>query len=334
MSRTNIQVLLASRPTGGVQESNFCIVETELPSPGAGEILVKNQYLSLDPYMRGRMNAAKSYAPSVALGEVMVGETVGIVVESRNPQFQEHDIVRGFLGWQQYGFSDGRDLNKVTVTEHLPASVYLGAVGMPGVTAWVGLFEIGKPQPGETVVISAASGAVGSIAGQLAKSKGCRVVGIAGGKEKCAYVVDELGFDACIDYKAGNLVEDLARATPAGIDVYFESVGGEILEAVLGRVNTFARIPLCGLISRYSESQPAGLRNLTSLLFNRVTLQGFIVGDYADAWPSITRQLGQMIASGQLKYRETIAEGLEHAPAAFIGMLKGQNLGKQLVKLI
>jgi NADPH-dependent curcumin reductase CurA len=333
MSRTNMQILLASRPTDGVQESNFCLVANELPSPGDGEIVVKNQYLSLDPYMRGRMNATKSYASLVALGEVMVGETVGIVVESQNPQFQVHDTVRGSLGWQQYAISDGSNLTKVMVTEHLPASVYLGAVGMPGVTAWVGLFEIGKPQSGETVVISAASGAVGSIAGQLAKSKGCRVVGIAGGKAKCDYVVDELGFDACIDYKAGNLVEELAQATPDGIDVYFENVGGEILEAVLGRVNTFARIPLCGLISRYSESQPVGLRNLTSLLFNRVTLQGFIVGDYADAWPAITRQLGQMITAGQLKYHETIAEGLEHAPAAFIGMLKGQNLGKQLVKL-
>jgi NADPH-dependent curcumin reductase CurA len=333
MSRTNLQVLLANRPTGWVQESNFRIVETELSPLGAGEVLVKNQYLSLDPYMRARMDDVKSYAPPAALGEVMVGETVGVVIESQNPQFQVNDIVSGFLGWQQYGISDGSNLNKVTVTENLPTSVYLGSVGMPGVTAWVGLLEIGKPQPGETVVISAASGAVGSIAGQLAKSKGCRVVGIAGGKAKCDYVVNELGFDVCIDYKAGNLVADLAQATPDGIDVYFESVGGEILEAVLARVNTFARIPLCGLVSQYNEAQPAGLRSLISLLFNRVTLQGFIVGDYADIWPSIAQQLGQMIASGQLKYNETIAEGLENAPAAFIGMLKGQNLGKQLVKL-
>jgi NADPH-dependent curcumin reductase len=333
MSRKNLQVLLANRPTGWVQERDFRLVETELASPGEEEVLVKNLYLSLDPYMRGRMNDAKSYAPQVELGAVMVGATVGVVVESHHPHFQVNDTVWGFLGWQKYSVSHGRNLRKVAVSEQLPASVYLGPLGMPGVTAWIGLLEIGKPQPGETVVVSAASGAVGSVVGQLAKRKGCRVVGIAGGKEKCEYVVRELAFDSCVDYKAGNLIEDLAQATPDGIDVYFENVGGEILDAVLGRLNTFARIPLCGLVSQYNETQPRAVRNFISLGTNRVKLQGFFSGDYTDIWPSIIQELGQMVASGQLKYHETIVEGLENAPAAFIGMLKGQNLGKQLVKL-
>jgi NADPH-dependent curcumin reductase len=334
MSYKNMQVLLANHPTGWVRESDFRIVETELASLGDEEIIVKNLYLSLDPYMRGRMNKAKSYAANVELGEVMVGGTVGVVVESNNPQFQVNDIVLGYLGWQKYGVSNGSDLRKVTATEQLPASVYLGPVGMPGVTAWVGLLEIGKPQPGETVVVSAAAGAVGSVVGQLAKRKGCRVVGIAGGNEKCEYVVRELGFDVCVDYKAGNLVEDLAQATPDGIDVYFENVGGEVLDAVLRRLNTFARIPLCGLVSQYNEVHPKGISGLQSLLTNRVKLQGFIVGDHVDVWPQALQELGQLVASGQLKYHETIAEGLENAPAAFIGMLKGQNLGKQLVKIV
>lgn len=333
MALKNMQVQLANRPVGWVQETDFNIVETEVPSPGEGELLVKNHYLSLDPYMRGRMNDAKSYAAKVELGDVMTGGTVGEVVESNNPRYKVGDMLVCMLGWQQYGLSDGRGLQKVDPNV-VPLSAYLGAVGMPGVTAWVGLLDIGQPKEGETVVVSAASGAVGSVVGQLAKARGCRAVGIAGGKDKCDYVVQELGFDACIDYKAGNLYEDLKAATPNGVDVYFENVGGDILNAVMRRLNPFARIPLCGLISQYNETQPKPLQNPALLLTNRVKLQGFIVSEHMNRWPQALGELGQLVGSGQLKYRETITEGLENAPKAFIGLLKGENFGKQLVKLV
>ncbi|GCE18750.1 NADP-dependent oxidoreductase [Dictyobacter kobayashii] len=333
MTIKNKQVLLANRPHGWVQESDFNIVETDVPALKDGEVLVKNLYLSLDPYMRGRMNEGKSYAASSQLNEVMVGGTVGVVVESKNPNFQVDDTVLGYFGWQNYGVSDGKGLNKVSVSSQIPASAYLGVMGMPGLTAWVGLISIGQPKAGETVVVSAASGAVGSVVGQLAKAHGCHVVGIAGGKAKCDYVVNELGFDACVDYKAGHLVEDLTTATPNGIDVYFENVGGEILEAVLDRLNAHARIPLCGFVSQYNETTPHSVRNFGALLINRVKLQGFIVGEHAELFPQAMQELGQLVASGKLKYRETVAEGLDNAPRAFIGMLKGENLGKQLVKL-
>ncbi|GHO85529.1 NADP-dependent oxidoreductase [Dictyobacter formicarum] len=333
MAIKNKQVLLANRPHGWVQESDFSIVETDVPALKDGEVLVKNLYLSLDPYMRGRMNEGKSYAASTNLNEVMVGGTVGVVVESKNPDFQVDDMVLGYFGWQTYGISDSKGLGKINVTEQIPASAYLGVLGMPGLTAWVGLISIGQPKAGETVVVSAASGAVGSVVGQLAKAHGCYVVGIAGGKTKCDYVVNELGFDACVDYKAGHLVEDLTAATPNGIDVYFENVGGEILEAVLDRLNAHARIPLCGLVSQYNETNPHPVRNFGAFLINRVKLQGFIVGEHADLFPQAFQELGQLVASGKLKYRETVAEGLDNAPKAFIGMLKGENLGKQLVKL-
>ncbi|GCE26473.1 NADP-dependent oxidoreductase [Dictyobacter alpinus] len=333
MATKNKQVLLANRPQGWVQESDFQLVETDVAALRDGEVLVKNLYLSLDPYMRGRMNEGKSYAASSKLQEVMVGGTVGVIVESKNPNFQVDEHVLGYFGWQEYGISDGKGLQKVSVSQQLPASAYLGVLGMPGLTAWVGLMSIGQPKAGETVVVSAASGAVGSVVGQLAKAHGCHVVGIAGGKAKCDYVVNELGFDACVDYKAGKLVEDLAAATPDGIDVYFENVGGEILEAVLDRLNAHARIPLCGFVSQYNETTPHAVRNFGALLINRVKLQGFIVGEHAELFPQAIKELSELVASGKIKYRETVAEGIESSPKAFIGMLKGENFGKQLVKL-
>jgi len=332
MADKNIQVTLASRPSGWVKESDFKIVDREVPRPGAGQVLVRNLWLSLDPYMRGRMNDVKSYAASLQLGEVMVGATVGEVVESNNPALKKGDHVLGYYGWQLYGLSDGRELQKVD-GKAAPLSAYLATLGMPGLTRRFGLLDIGAPKPGETVVVSAAAGAVGSVVGQIAKIKGCRAVGIAGGEDKCAHVVKELGFEACIDYKAGNLMKDLAAATPKGIDIYFENVGGDILEAVALRLNPFARIPLCGLISQYNATQIHGLNNLVLLLINRVKLQGFIVSDYADRAPAVLAELVKWVEQGKIKYRETIANGIENAPSAFIGMLKGANVGKQLVKL-
>ncbi len=332
MSGKNIQVTLAGRPAGWVKESDFKIVESDIPKPGPGQVLVRNLWLSLDPYMRGRMNDVRSYAESVKIGGVMVGGTVGEVVESNNPGFKKGDHVLGYYGWQLYGVSDGRELQKVD-SKAAPLSAYLGVLGMPGLTAWFGLIDIGAPKAGETVVISAAAGAVGSVVGQIARIKGCRAVGIAGGKAKCDHVVKDLGFDACIDYKAGNLAGDLAAATPKGIDIYFENVGGDVLEAVAMRLNPFARIPLCGLISQYNEVRPRGLNNLVMLLINRVKLQGFIVSDYMDRAAPALAELARWVAEGKIKYRETIAEGIENAPSAFIGLLKGANVGKQLVKL-
>jgi NADPH-dependent curcumin reductase len=329
---TNKQVLLAARPKGAVRETDFKIVDTETPALKEGEVLVQVHFLSLDPYMRGRMDDAKSYAASVEVGAVMTGGTVGKVVESKNPKFAANDTVLAMFGWQQYGVSDGRGLQKID-TSVLPMSVYLGCVGMPGVTAWYGLKQIGAPKAGETVAVSAASGAVGSVVGQLAKTMGCRAVGVAGGRAKCDYVVKELGFDACVDYKAGNLEADLKAAAPKGIDVYFDNVGGEVLDTVFRQLNAFARIPLCGLISGYGgEVYP--LRNYRSLLTNRVHLQGFIVSEHMEIWPQALQELGAGVASKRIKYRESVAQGLENAPRAFMGMLKGENFGKQLVKLI
>ena len=332
MSDTNKQILLASRPTGWVEESNFKLVETPVPQIADGQVLVRNHFLSLDPYMRGRMNDAKSYAAPVNLGDVMVGGTAGEVVASKNPKFAVGDKVVGYLGWQLYGVSDGAMLMKVD-DRHIPLSAYLGTVGMPGVTAWYGLMDICQPKPGETVVVTAASGAVGSVVGQLAKLKGCRAVGIAGGAEKCRYVVDELGFDACVDYKAGNLWKDIKAATPNGIDCLFENVGGEIFDVLLGRMNAFSRIALCGLIAQYN-SEPYPMKNIGSVLMNRIRMQGFIVSEHMERWPVALAELGQGVATGKIKYRETVAQGLENAPQAFMGLLKGANLGKQLVKLI
>jgi hypothetical protein len=328
----NLQVLLASRPTGWVEESNFELVRRPIPQAGPGQILVKIHWLSLDPYMRGRMSAVKSYAKSVDIGEVMVGGTVGEVVESANPKFQAGSFVVGSLGWQQYAVSEGDGLMKVDASK-VPLSCYLGCTGMPGATAWIGLLEHCKPIAGETVVVSAASGAVGSVVGQLAKMQGCRAVGIAGGKDKCEYAVRELGFDACVDYKAGNLYEALKAACPSGVDCYFENVGGEVMDTVFRLFNPFARVALCGLISDYNASEPYGVKMIRSLLVNRVNLRGFIVYDRMDLYQRAIGQLVKAVSEGRIKYHETVAHGLENAPKAFIGMLKGQNLGKQLVKV-
>ena len=328
----NKQVILAARPTGAPKESDFHIVETDLRDPAGGEVLVKNRFLSLDPYMRGRMNEGKSYAARVELGDVMVGSTVGEIVASQHPKLKVGEIVVGGLGWQQYALAKGEALMKVD-PHAVPISAYLGAVGMPGVTAWYGLLDVGKPKPGETVVVSAASGAVGSVVGQLAKIKGCRAVGIAGGKDKCAYVVEELGFDACLDHRDPALRDRFKEATASGVDVYFENVGGPILDMVLGRLNAFARIPLCGLVSQYNATEPYGVKNFGALLTNRATVHGFIVSEHMDRWPVALADLARHVAAGRIKYRETIAEGLASAPQAFIGMLEGKNFGKQLVRL-
>jgi len=332
MGETNLQVLLARRPTGAPQESDFRLVETAVPEIGDGQFLVRSHYLSLDPYMRGRMNDAKSYAKPAQLGEVMVGGAVGEVATSRHPKFKPGDKVVGPFGWQLYAVSDGAGVRVVDPRVPLPA--YLGALGMPGVTAYIGLLDFGEPKAGETVVVSAASGAVGAVVGQIAKIRSCRAVGIAGGPDKCRYVVEELGLDACVDYKAGRLWEDLSQATPKGIDVYFDNVGGEILDTVLRRLNSFARIPLCGLVSQYNATEPYAMKNAGALLVNRVKLQGFIVTDHLPRWPAALADLALWLSEGKIKYRETVAEGLRSAPSAFIGMLAGKNFGKQLVKLI
>jgi NADPH-dependent curcumin reductase len=330
---TNKRVLLRSRPKGWVSEADFELSEAAIPQPGEGQALVRNHWLSLDPYMRGRMNDTKSYAAKAEIGEVMVGGTVGEVIETRDPALKRGDFVVGTLGWQEYGVAPAKAF-RVIDTKAAPAQAYLGVIGMPGVTAWIGLLTIGEPKPHETVVVSAASGAVGSVVGQIAKMKGARAVGIAGGPEKCRYLVEELKFDAGIDYKSQSFVKDLEAATPKGVDVYFENVGGEVLEAVSRRFNPFARMPLCGLVSQYNEASPAGLRNIHAFLVNRVKLQGFIVSDKPELWPRALKELASWVTSGQIKYRETIAQGLENAPKAFIGMLKGENFGKQLVKLL
>jgi NADPH-dependent curcumin reductase CurA len=326
----NKQWVLAARPRGPVEESCFRLVESEVPALREGEVLARVDYLSLDPYMRGRMDEAKSYAPSQAIGAVMIGGTVGEVIESRNPRWSKGDLVVGMGGWQEHHLSDGKGLTKVS--RDLPASVYLGAAGMPGITAWYGLLQIGRPKPGETVVVSAASGAVGSVVGQLAKQRGCRAVGIAGGPAKCAHVVTDLGFDACVDYKAAGFREDLAAAVPGGIDVLFENVGGAVFDASLARMNAFGRVAVCGLIAGY-DGKDISVRNVRSILVNRLLVQGFIVSEHLDLWPQAMKELGAAVASGEIKYRETVAQGLESAPRAFIGLLRGENLGKQVVKV-
>ena len=328
----NKRVLLASRPVGRVTEENFRIVEAPPSEPKPGEVLVRNEWLSLDPYMRGRMNDVKSYVPPVQLGEVMVGQTVGSVVESRDPGFAVGDKVLTQLGWQLYGVAKASELRKIDA-QRAPASYYLGVLGMPGVTAWFGLFDVGQPKPGETVVVSAASGAVGSVVGQLAKSAGCRVVGIAGGRAKCDYVVGELGFDACVDYKAGGLLDALRAACPAGVDVDFENVGGEILDTLLRAMNVHSRIVVCGLIAEYNATEPYRYANMRSVLVNRIRMQGMIIYDWKDRHSEAIKGLAARLAEGKLKYRESVIEGLDNAPKGLIALLKGENFGKQLVKL-
>jgi NADPH-dependent curcumin reductase CurA len=332
MTSMNQQVLLASRPQGAVTEDNFRIIEVPVPAPGEGEVLVRNEWLSLDPYMRGRMNDVKSYVPPAQLDEVMVGQTVGEVVESKDAAFASGDKVLTQLGWQVYGVARAKELTKIDV-KRAPASYYLGVLGMPGVTAWFGLFEIGQPKSGETVVVSAASGAVGSVVGQLAKIKGCHVVGIAGGRAKCDYVVHELGFDACVDYKAGNLLQDLRTHCPKGVDVHFENVGGVVLDTLLRIMNLRSRIIICGLIAEYNASEPYGYKMLRSVLVNRIRMQGMIVFDWKDRYGEALKGLGGYLAEGKLKYRESVVDGLANAPKGLIALLNGENFGKQLVKL-
>ena len=335
----NQQIVLASRPMGEPTVANFRLVETPVPALTDGQVLVRHHYLSLDPYMRGRMNDGKSYAQPQPLDAVMIGGTVGEVVESRHPGFAAGDTVVGMGGWQQYSVVDATQLGMLRKvdTTHIPLAAYLGAVGMPGVTAWVGLTQIIAPKEGETVVVDAASGAVGGAVGQLAKARGCRVVGLAGGADKCAYVTDVLGFDACIDYKQQpdlkSMLRALKEAAPNGIDGHFENVGGMILDAVMLRMNAFGRIAFCGMIAGYN-GEPIPMANPSLILVSRLKLQGFIVSEHMNLWPQALKELGTMVATGKLKYRETVADGLAAAPEAFLGLLKGRNFGKQLVKLV
>ena len=334
MSDINRKFTLAARPVGYPKPSDFDLVTEPIPVPKDGEVLVHTNYLSVDPYMRGRMNDRASYAPNVQIGEVMVGTVVGEVVASKNLDFQVGDIATGGLGWQEYGVSDGNNLRKVDPTL-APISTALGILGMPGLTAYFGLLEICNPQAGETVFVSAAAGAVGSLVGQIAKIKGCRAVGSAGSDEKVDYVVDELGFDAAFNYKT---TEDygtqLAELCPDGIDAYFDNVGGAITDAVFPLINVKARISICGQISQYNLENPEqGPRFLWHLIVKRAKIQGFLVFEFADKHDDGLRQMAEWIQAGKLKYREEITEGFENAPGAFIGMLKGSNIGKQLVKV-
>jgi NADPH-dependent curcumin reductase CurA len=315
-----------------VQRSDFDYAEAPVGQPADGEVLVKILYISLDPAMRGWMNEGKSYVPPVGIGEVMRAGAVGRVIASRDPNIAVGDHVVGILGVQEYAVAKGKQLTKVDPGK-APLPVYLGTLGMPGMTAYFGLLEVGRPKEGDTVVVSGAAGAVGQVVGQVAKIKGCRAVGIAGGKEKCDYAVRELGFDACVDYKAANLYEALKAACPSGIDCYFENVGGEVMDTVFRLFNPFARVALCGLISDYNTTEPYGVKMIRSLLVNRVNLRGFIVYDRMDLYQRAIGQLAKAVSEGRIKYHETVAHGLENAPKAFIGMLKGQNLGKQLVKV-
>src|SRR5713101_7126406 len=332
MNEKNVQVLLARRPKNAAQESDFHIVETAVPGIRDGQFLVRNHYLSLDPYMRGRMNDAKSYAKPVGIGEVMEGEAAGEVIASRHTGFRPGDKVVARTGWQAYGVSDGTNVRKIEGTD-IPISAYLGVVGMPGRTAYIGLLDIGQPKPEETVVVSAASGAVGSAVGQIAKIKGCRAVGIAGSQDKCDYVVRELGFDACVNYKTGDLVQALRKACPTGIDVYFENVGGDVQKAVLQVINTNARIPLCGLISEYNAVEPPSGPNWRPLLINRALIKGFMVSDHVSRMGDFLADCSRWMREGKLKYREDVVVGLENAPEAFIGLLQGKNFGKLLVRV-
>jgi NADPH-dependent curcumin reductase CurA len=328
----NKQVIFRSRPEGMPSESNFEIVESAVPKTGDGQVLRRTIYLSLDPYMRGRMSTAKSYAEPAKIGEPMVGSTVSEVVESNNPRYGPGDFVLGFDGWQQYAVSDGKGLTKLDPAQ-APISYALGVLGMPGLTAYVALLDIGRPEGGETVVVSAAAGAVGSIAGQIAKIQGCRVVGIVGTDEKCAYVVNELGFDACINYKTEDLKEALKAACPRGIDVYVDNVGGDVLDAVLKRINVHARIPLVGLISQYNDPKPRPGPNLGSIVSNRALLQGMIVLDHTDRLPAFLRDMSQWLREGKIRYREDIVHGLENAPRGLIGLLQGENTGKRIIQV-
>ena len=334
----NLQILLDNRPTGEALASNFKLVSSDTPALNDGEVLVRHHFLSLDPYMRGRMNDSKSYAVPQALGQVMQGGTAGEIIETRSPKFKVGDKVVGMGGWQQYSIVDAGQpgaLRKVDTT-HVALSYYLGAVGMPGVTAYYGLVKIIEPKAGDTVVVSAATGAVGSAFAALAKARGCHTVGIAGGPEKCKYAVDELGFDACIDYKlhvdAASLSKALKEACPNGVEGHFENVGGMVLDAVLPLMNAFGRIALCGMIAGY-DGKPVPMTYPALILMSRLKIQGFIVAEHMDIWPDALKELGTLVGSGKLRPRESVAQGIESAPEAFLGLLKGKNFGKQVVSL-
>lgn len=333
-SLVNRQIILLNRPAGAPAESDFKLVETPAPVPKEGEVLVRALYLSLDPYMRGRMSERASYARPVALGEVMTGGVVGRVVASRNAGFREGDIVEGILGWQDYAVSNGKGLRKID-PRLAPISTALGVLGMPGLTAYFALLELGKPKGGETVVVSAASGAVGGIVGQIAKIMGSRAVGTAGSAAKCRYCLDELGYDACIDYRASkDIAADLKRAAPDGIDVYFDNVGGAVSDAVFPLLNLRARVVVCGQISQYNLDKPElGPRLLWHLIRTRARVEGFLVWDYAERYGEGLAQLAAWIKDGRIKYKEDITPGLEQAPLKLIGLLKGENFGKALVKI-
>ncbi len=328
----NRQVILKSRPEGVPSLDNFELVEGPVPEPGDGEVVMRTRWLSLDPYMRGRMSAAKSYAKPVDVGAPMVGGTVGEVTASRHPGFAVGDIVLGYGGWQDYACAGGRSLRKLDPAA-APVTTSLGVLGMPGMTAYMGLLEIGQPRPGETVAVAAAAGAVGSVVGQIAKIKGCRAVGIAGGPDKCRYVVEDLGFDACVDHRADDFAQRLKAACPAGIDVYFENVGGAVQQAVWPLLNDFARVPVCGLIAQYNAQAPMPGPDMFSVLSKRLTVRGFIVSDFAAKEADFLHHAGEWIRNGRLKYREDVVDGLENAPAAFLGLLQGRNFGKLLVKV-
>ena len=332
---TNRRIVLASRPHGEPTAANFRFDTVPVPELTDGQVLLRTVYLSLDPYMRGRMNAGPSYAPAVEIGAPMVGATVSRVAATKNPAFAVGDWVASYAGWQDYVVSDGKGIIKLG--DPAQPSLALGVLGMPGFTAYMGLLDIGKPQPGETVVVAAAAGAVGSAVGQIAKLKGCRAVGIAGGPEKCRYVVEELGFDACLDHHDPQLAQKLAAACPQGIDVYFENVGGAVLRAVLPLLNTYARIPLCGTIAHYNEASfPAGPdwsgALMGTFLVKRVTVKGFIIfDDYGSRYPEFLKQMGEWVAEGKVRSREHRIAGLENAAAGLMGMLKGENFGKAVV---
>lgn len=337
MTATAKRIVLASRPAGEPTAANFRLEETPVPSPGEGEVLLRTIWLSLDPYMRGRMSDAASYASPVPVGGVMEGEGVSEVIASNNPKFAKGDIVAIRSGWQTHALSDGKGLRKVDPAA-APISTALGVLGMPGMTAYTGLLEIGRPKVGETVVVAAASGAVGSAVGQIARIKGARAVGIAGGADKCAYVKNELGFDDCLDHRDPDLAARLKAACPNGVDVYFENVGGKVFEAVFPRLNPFARIPVCGLIAEYNATAdgPApkwASAMMRSILVKRLNFRGFIVTDFAAMQADFQRDMSQWVREGRVKYREFVTEGLENAPAAFMGLLKGANFGKQLVRV-
>ncbi len=327
------EIRLAARPVGFPKGSDFQLTESTLAEPGEGEVLVRNLYMSVDPYMRGRMNDVKSYSPPFKLGEALEGGAVGRVERSRNPNFKEGDIVNNGLGWREAFVSDGRGLTRIDANA-ASMTAYLGVLGGTGLTAYVGLLDIGKPKLGETVFISAAAGAVGSIAGQIARIKGCRVVGSAGSREKLDFLVNELGFDAAINYREGNLDQALAAHCPNGIDVYFDNVGGDHLQAALGLMNAFGRISACGMISQYNNAQPVpGPNNLTNIVRNRLLVQGFIISDHLDRRAAFLADMSAWMRDGKIKHRETVVEGLENAPRAFLGLLQGENTGKMLVKL-